>query len=519
MGSTVKKVTSFENLNSAKDISQYLHNVLGRPSKSKGTTYLYRYTKIHHLIDMLKTGYMRLGSCTDMNDEFETAVLDRHGKLNRLFYACFTKVEESLAMYKLYGVDQDSVIFRISYADLERFIIDNSDVETEKKGAPIHNFNILYKNNPTPRFIKGMIYCSGVGYIDPVTNEIFAGKQSNSNISAPFTQPELAGKVKYKCWNYEEEVRLCGELSTTLDEKECIAVKVPNCFESMITITLCPGFDMVKNQPLLLELRMHGIRFSQSVYDPIYSSFLERKTQITESINMLTKESPNSVPCIVPKVIGSNGSAFNATHYTRMQLGFDINLKNVGDVSAINICSIADIQLQLSLDPHGNKKMLSAALLPSYIQSIVIKEDATIHIHFETSEIKALVQELNKSMEMNWERLKTNPTQNHIVGALLVIRVFYKNIQWQWYESSITYEIPWLEYINPPKRKTHNINENTIPPKELHNGDSFKAVLCSNQLAPFSFKPTTSEYVKSILHRYINESPWLTGFIQSEFKN
>lgn len=68
---------------------------------------------------MLKNGYMRLGSCADMNDAFETAVLDRHGLLRKLFYACFTKVDESLAMYKLYGIDQDSVIFRISYTDLE----------------------------------------------------------------------------------------------------------------------------------------------------------------------------------------------------------------------------------------------------------------------------------------------------------------------------------------------------------------------------------------------------------------
>ena len=63
---------------------------------------------------------MRLGPCATMNDDFETAVLERHGMLEKLFYACFTKADESLAMYKLYGIDHDSVIFRISYADLEK---------------------------------------------------------------------------------------------------------------------------------------------------------------------------------------------------------------------------------------------------------------------------------------------------------------------------------------------------------------------------------------------------------------
>lgn len=61
---------------------------------------------------------MRLGTCLKMNDPFETAVLTHHGLLKRLFYACFTKAPESLAMYKLYRNDANSVIIKISYSKL-----------------------------------------------------------------------------------------------------------------------------------------------------------------------------------------------------------------------------------------------------------------------------------------------------------------------------------------------------------------------------------------------------------------
>ena len=173
-----------------------------------------------------------------------------------------------------------------------------------------------------------------------------------------------------------------------------------------------------------------------------------------------------------------------------------INLKNVGDAPAINIYTIASIQLPLSLDADGNINSLSAALLPSFVQSLSVMEDKTVCIHFETTEVKILIQELKKAFEINLERIKTSPTQHHIIGAFLNIQIMFKNMMGQWCESTISYEIAWLEYINPPKRKTNNINENTIPPKQICKGDMFKAILCSNHLAPFSYKMVPDDYIE-----------------------
>ena len=229
-----------------------------------------------------------------------------------------------------------------------------------------------------------------------------------------------------------------------------------------------------------------------------------------ESAELVAKQiKTDKQPCVVPLVIDSYGSAWDASDYTRIQLGFTIKLKNVGNSPAINVYTLADFELQFIKDSDGNKKLLPAALLPGFIQALSAEEETEINIHFETAEIKELICELRKTAEKNWERLRTNPSHNHYNGANLKIRVFFKNLMGQWCESTISYEIPWLVFKNPPPRKTHNLNENTIPPKEIHEGDEFKAVLSSHHIAPFVFAMTTEERVTDLLQKYLDESPWL----------
>ena len=229
-----------------------------------------------------------------------------------------------------------------------------------------------------------------------------------------------------------------------------------------------------------------------------------------ESAELVAKQiKTDKQPCVVPLVIDSYGSAWDASDYTRIQLGFTIKLKNVGNSPAINVYTLADFELQFIKDSDGNKKLLPAALLPGFIQALSAEEETEINIHFETAEIKELICELRKTAEKNWERLRTNPSHNHYNGANLKIRVFFKNLMGQWCESTISYEIPWLVFKNPPPQKTHNLNENTIPPKEIHEGDEFKAVLSSHHIAPFVFAMTTEERVTDLLQKYLDESPWL----------
>lgn len=94
---------------------------------------------------------------------------------------------------------------------------------------------------------------------------------------------------------------------------------------------------------------------------------------------------------------------------------------------------------------------------------------------------------------------------------MLCIRVLFKNIMGQWYESVLSNEIAWLEYKNSPERNTHNVNENTIPPQQLREGDSFRAVMISPHYAPFSVKMQTVDYVNAILEQYAEDCPEIVG--------
>ena len=202
----------------------------------------------------------------------------------------------------------------------------------------------------------------------------------------------------------------------------------------------------------------------------------------------------------------NGGFAFKSTNY-----------RNVGDSPAINVYTLADIELQFSEDSAGNKKLLPASLLPGFTQALSAEEETDINIHFETSEVKALICELRKASEKNWERLRTNPSHHHYTGAKLIVRVFFKNLMGQWCESTISYEIAWLAYKNPAPQKTHNLNENTIPPKEIREGDEFKAVLSSHHIAPFVFAMTTDKHVIDVLQGYTDESPWLSAVLKDNY--
>ena len=221
-------------------------------------------------------------------------------------------------------------------------------------------------------------------------------------------------------------------------------------------------------------------------------------------------------PCIVPNVTNSHGSAFDASDYTRIQLGFEVELKNVGDAPAINIYTFAELELQFTSDADGKKALLSAALLPRFVQALSGGEKEIVDIHFETSEVIALAKELAKADKMNIERIEKDPSQHPYNGANLIVHVLFKNIMGQWSESTISYEIAWLvKTIASCQKKKNDFQECYSSPEEIQEGDNFKAVLIAQHWAPFSFKMTTDDYAKSLLRRISEDSPLHDHLINS----
>lgn len=247
----------------------------------------------------------------------------------------------------------------------------------------------------------------------------------------------------------------------------------------------------------------------------IYVSHTKRQANYAkESAELVAQQIRiDKQPCIVPHITESYGTAFNATEYTRIQLGFGIDLENIGDAPAINVFTIAEIELQFTQDAHGNKKRLSASLLPDYVSAIAANQRENTSLHFETKEVHTLVSELQIAMNKNQERIVRTPTHPAYWGAQICIRIFYRNAVGQWSESSLSREIAWLRYKNPPENKTRNINENTIPPRDIKEGDIFEAVLISPKYAPFQYKMVTESYVNDTLSLYHKDSSiWETAF-------
>ena len=268
------KKRRFESLRTCDEIEEYFRRVLTRTNVKQNEKFLYRYTRIDRLIEMLQSNNMILGSSSKMNDPFENALLIEHGMENKMFYKCFSGSPESLAMYRLYGMDADTVLYRISYFDLIRILNENSVDDYKSDYKSICNFNVMRDYNATKKKVEGELFCTAIGYVDPEQKSIKTGTRINKNIKTPFMKPKLAARIKFDCWEYEDEVRICGLLNKGLNYNECLCIKLPADFSTMINITLCPGFDIKRNNEYLFELAKRGINYNMSVYEPFYSRLL-----------------------------------------------------------------------------------------------------------------------------------------------------------------------------------------------------------------------------------------------------
>lgn len=229
-----------------------------------------------------------------------------------------------------------------------------------------------------------------------------------------------------------------------------------------------------------------------------------------DSVKLITEQmKKEKQPCVIPYIMESYGTAFDANNYTRVQLTFDINLRNVGDAPAINVYTLAEFELQFQKDKAGNKKRLSAALLPRFVQSLSAGEEEKIHVWFETDEIRNLIIDLAKAEELNIERIKNNPHQNPFTGGTLVVRILFKNIMGQWCESTLSHDIAWLKFTKTSFKDRKKVGESIISINQVYVGDEMEAVLTARHLAPFDYRMIDDEYVKDVLSDYGNDNPWI----------
>ena len=254
---------AFSDYKNPSEITDYLKKVLFRTGGKKSDVRLYHYTSLQSALAMIEGGSMWLGSIDRMNDYLEGEFIQSTSG-RTLYFSCFSKVEENLAMYKMYAPAPDGVMLSISFSTAEELL---SNIPGTEEGKRL--VHIVRDGSLTDEQIEVDAYWAEVCYKDLHTDTLRVGTVKNENIRHPLTVEELAGFVKLYGWEYEKEIRLCAALDKPLENNERLAIKLPSDFDRETTITFGPGFDKTSNRGLVSRLRRLGIKTGESEYDAL----------------------------------------------------------------------------------------------------------------------------------------------------------------------------------------------------------------------------------------------------------
>ncbi len=196
-------------------------------------------------------------------------------------------------------------------------------------------------------------------------------------------------------------------------------------------------------------------------------------------------------PYIIPTIEKVSGVAFDTSDHIRVQLNFHCKMENVGDSSAVSIYTLLYAKMQFSQD----KKLIYAHLIPRYNYTVgvatVIEED----IHFETSQFRDIVEDLEISHAKNMKRIETNPYQDAYKGPDIILRVLYKNMMGQWFESELAQELLELRY----KSKGENERGKVVTNKDVANGDVYYGCMINPCYSHIKRRMVCDDYVKEVL--------------------
>lgn len=253
---------AFSDYKTPDEITEYLRGVMSRTGRTKKSdARLFHYTTIQSAVSIIENHCIWLGSTDHMNDYLEEEFIQSSSG-RTMHFTCFSKIEENLAMYKMYASSPNGVMLEISY---ETASIILEAVPTTDDGKKL--VNIVRNNKMTSEQIEADVYWAEVCYKDLHTNTLRAGTVENGNIRHPLTVQELAGYVKLYGWEYEKEIRLCADIGRPLDKHERVAITLPEDIE--IAVVFGPGFDKTKNRDLCSKLKRLGISTRDSEYDAL----------------------------------------------------------------------------------------------------------------------------------------------------------------------------------------------------------------------------------------------------------
>lgn len=196
-------------------------------------------------------------------------------------------------------------------------------------------------------------------------------------------------------------------------------------------------------------------------------------------------------PYIIPTIECISGAALANSNFLRVQLNFHCSLENVGDSTAVSVYAFLYARMQYTQE----KRMVYAHLLPKYNYSICVGKAAEKDIHFETDQFRDILEDLEISQAKNIKRIETNPYQESYKGPEIILRVLYKNMMGQWFESELVQELLKITYMS----KDENDRGEMVANKDVSDGDIYSGYMINPCYSHINRRMVSDDYVKEVL--------------------
>ena len=232
--------TKFEELKTHDELIAYLDS----SRRLQNSRYLYQYTTISALVNMIRTRTMHLGNAKYMNDQLEY----QNGSSdvwNNLFFTCFMmEDDESIGMWSMYAQPwRDGIKISIPKDILKKWVSEVDEIIEISQETKRPTGRKLASSDGFRVWISAVAYSNAEGINLKKTSEFLqVGTVKNELIHNPHTCPELTGYIKDMAWSYEKELRIKAQFDNWQGFQRA-AIKLPDYVINSMIITASPLFD------------------------------------------------------------------------------------------------------------------------------------------------------------------------------------------------------------------------------------------------------------------------------------
>lgn len=235
-----RNALSFETIDNSSDLIRYLDY----GSRLNSSRYLYQYTTISALVNMLRSKTMHLSNAKYMNDQLEYKNGDPQ-TWDNLFFSCFMmEDDESIGMWGMYAQPwREGVKISIPKEVLRRWISDTSELIEISQESKQPTGRKISDTSAFKLWISTVAYSNFEGLeAKSMLETLRCGGKENQILKNVPRRPELTGYIKDMAWSYEKEVRVKARFDNKMGF-ERIAIEMPEYVIDSLVITPSPLFE------------------------------------------------------------------------------------------------------------------------------------------------------------------------------------------------------------------------------------------------------------------------------------